>query len=185
MWGGWTCTGCGAELNSRGQPIDRGGAIATADHVKVTLRSPTERRDRVMVTLGALSPLLALLTAALGIGLGSDVIVGSGFLSTAALLGAALLFAVRLFRTHAVTISDVAIRWGSHTVAPEAIEEVTVDGPRVQLHTASGETHTLEPAGGPDALVEAIAQARRADRAIGTPADVPVALRQRSSLRQP
>ncbi|MFT5679481.1 MAG: hypothetical protein ACI8RZ_000385 [Myxococcota bacterium] len=178
MWGGWTCSGCGAELNRSRQVI--GGRVDAPDGIQVALRPAGQKRSRRLVVLGGfVAPTLAAVGLVVSGMLGQWLMLPT-FVVMVALLGLGLVGLVGLvgiFKKETAILTDAAIRWGDSSVRPDAITEVRQDGEAILLLTDT-ETHRLLPLGSPDALLGAIEEVRQIGRVTGTAEDIPDPLRQ-------
>ena len=172
IWGGWTCTQCGAELNRKLELID--GRHDSTDGIIVDLHPPLRRRDRYSLSLSLIfTPLLAVLALVVAPTVAQLLLI----LLSLGMLVLGLISGTQLAKTLQVTLTDTAIRWAENEIRPAEITDVAQDGTAVLIHTASG-IHRLRPRGGPAALLDAIAEVRKLGRDTGSTQDVPDELTQ-------
>lgn len=172
MWGGWTCTACGAEMNARLQLID-GTAITTSEEARITLRAPNLARDRSLVLAGAFGAPVGGFIGLIALSLvGMEMLMLPLFAVMAMLMIVGVLGVWRVTRTYEVVVSAATVVHGDRTLRIQDIDAVRRDGPVVVIAYPGGELR-LEPEGGTDTLIEALDTARRIDRDLGDPDDIP------------
>ena len=173
MWGGWSCQGCGAELNAHRQLID--GAMISPDHVRIALRPHNLTQTRMLIVLGGLGPPVL---SALGLALDYAGMTWALMISAAAsvvLMVQAVINVRRISKKHEITLTDTHLTWGDTLLRPDEINRVTTEGPVVLLHTHTA-IHRLTPLGDSQALLSAIEEVQQVGRETGSTDDIPAEL---------